>query len=426
MKYDFSGVLKGGSELIYAELKERYLTCVELQANEKIIKNIYMRIIGLFNQEFTSNDINSLYKELALYKMSVNVPYVIMTNEIYGLKNLLLAKISQNIYSGKILNLIALFQEINNGVAYIYLLKYTDKIHALNNVRLSSLSDLLEKDTIIQYYEAHLNWLSALAKHIKNFEKDDFPQLDDTKCEFGQWLDKDAKKLIQNNSKLKSLKQLHKNLHMFAKKIFLNLKTSEYHVLISYLEKCELISLSIGTELTLVDNIQMNKKMTKDNLTGALNRNSMELIFKTQYEFSYATGNSFVIAMCDLDYFKNINDTYGHVVGDKMLRFFVQTVKKHIRNSDIIIRYGGEEFIVILSAIQKKEGFKVLENIRQAFEAAALCVEEQKIQATVSMGATSITPDKDYKHTFLEEYVMIADKMLYYAKENGRNRIKTI
>jgi len=426
MKYNFSGVLKGDAEGIYTELRDRYLTCVESYDCAQTVKQFYIKIINLLHQEFTSNDVNTLYKELALYKISINVPYIIMTNEIYGLKNLLLSRIAQDINSNKILNLIKLFQEINNGVAYVYLSRYTKDIYTANNNRLSSLSDLLDKDIIIKYYEAHLNWLNDLTKHINDFEKNDFPELDEMQCDFGLWLNSHAKKIIQNNSKLKALKQLHNDLHMFAKKIFLNLKTSEYHVLISYLEKCELISLSIGTELALIDNIEMNKRMTKDNLTGALNRNSLELIFKTQYELSYATENSFVLAMCDLDYFKKINDTYGHIAGDKMLRFFVEIVKKHIRSSDIIIRYGGEEFIIILSSIQKEEGFKVLEKIRHAFETATLTVDTKKIQATISMGAMWIRPDKSYKHALLDEYVMIVDKMLYCAKANGRNRIEAI
>ncbi|MEN4046076.1 sensor domain-containing diguanylate cyclase [Sulfurimonas sp. NWX367] len=426
MKYDFSGVLEGDSELIYTELRDRYLTCIESYACEQVIKKFYLRIINLFHQSFTSNDINTLYKELAMYKISMNVPYIIMTNEIYGLKNLLLSRIAQNIESNKILNLISLFKEINNGVAYIYLSRYTQEIYTVNNNRLSSLSDLLDKDIIIKHYEAHLKWLNELAKHINSFDKNDFPELDGMQCDFGLWLNNHAKKIIQNNSKLDVLTRLHNDLHMFAKKIFVNLTTSEYHVLISYLEKCELISLNIGTELALIDNIEMNKKMTKDNLTGALNRNSLELIFKTQYELSYATENSFVLAMCDLDYFKKINDTYGHVAGDKMLHFFVAIVKKHIRTSDIVIRYGGEEFMIILSAIQKEAGFKVLEKIRQAFEAAVLEADGQKLQATVSMGAMWIKPDKIYRHTLLDEYVMIVDKMLYCAKENGRNTIEAI
>lgn len=426
MKYNFVGVLEGDSESIYTELKDRYLTFVESQSDELVVENFYMRIIDLLNQEFTSGEITGLYEELVIYKMSINVPYIIMSNEIYGLKNLLLIKIAQNIDSQQILNLISLFQEINNSVAYLYLQKYIDRIQSLNNIRISSLSDIIDKNDIIQYYEAHLDWLSSLASHIQTCSQDDFPEMEEIKCGFGQWLDNDAKKVIHNNSKFKVIKQLHADLHMFSRKIFLNLQTSDYHVLISYLEKCELISLGIGTELTLIDNIEINKKMAKDNLTGALNRHSLGLIFKTQYELSYATGNSFVFAMCDLDYFKKINDTYGHVCGDKMLSLFVQTIKDHIRSSDMVIRYGGEEFLIILSSVNKKRGFKVLEKIRQSFESATLCFEEQEIKATVSMGATCITPAKSYKNALLEEYVMIVDKMLYDAKENGRNCIETI
>ena len=191
------------------------------------------------------------------------------------------------------------------------------------------------------------------------------------------------------------------------------------------MEKCEFISLSIGTELALIDNIIMNKRVTKDTLTQALNRNGLRSIFESQYELSLATNNHFVLAICDLDHFKNINDTYGHVAGDKILQNFVTIAKKQIRNSDVIIRYGGEEFVIILPAVSKDKGYDVLKSICTNFENNSLEFNGSIINATVSIGMMGIIPEQPFKHSFIDEYIMIADQRLYRAKQSGRNKVES-
>lgn len=428
MYYNFTKALNDTSySEVFHELVDKYISCNDCYDDEKYSKsyNYYKQITYLFAKNFSLEEMLELYTELSTYKMSQDVPYIVMTAEMYALKNLLLSKMVSNEGGAYILDLITLFKEINNRVASVYLENYVQDLVSINNIRLSSLSEIIEK-SIIRHYEAHLNWLSQLALDIKAFNKKDFVELDDTLCEFGQWLHQKARNLIQNNSKFNSLDSLHKSLHLFGRKIFEQLEHKEHHVLISYLEKCELISLSIGTELALIDNIQINKRVTKDTLTGAINRNGLQNIFETQYELSFATSNSFILAMCDLDYFKKINDTYGHVAGDRVLKLFVDTAKEITRNSDIIIRYGGEEFVLILPAVKKDIGLKVLDNIRSAFEGKILEFEGQKIRATLSIGALLVTPESEYKEKFFDEYIMIADKILYTAKHNGRNRVEIL
>ena len=196
-----------------------------------------------------------------------------------------------------------------------------------------------------------------------------------------------------------------------------------YAIFITYLEKCELLSLTIGTELALIENIITNDQATKDTLTGALNRNALAQVFASQYEIALATNNSFILAMADMDYFKAINDTFGHVVGDKILQAFVRIAKEYLRNSDMVIRYGGEEFLLILPAVKKERAVEILDSIRNAFSQYVLTWEGQEASTTVSMGAYEITPGTYYKKAFLDEYVDIADKRLYRAKEQGRNQV---
>ncbi len=425
MQYNFSNLFNKANEEITDEFIDRYTSCIDRYDSEKtpVVLNFYKKIIFTLASSFEEETLLNIFEELAIYRISLEMPYIIMTNEINALENTLISKMHNSEIDSNIISLISLFKKIDNRVAHIYLIGYIDKLISINNVRINSLSDLLEKN-IIAHYESHLIWLTDLAQHIKDEKKDNFPELDDKVCKFGKWLQYDAKNIIQNNSKFKSIDTLHINLHLFAQKIYSHIKDSEYQIQITYLEKCELISLSIGTELALIDNILMNKKVTKDALTEALNRNGLRSVFESQYELSLATNNSFVLAICDLDHFKKINDTYGHVAGDKILQSFVNIVKKDIRNSDIIIRYGGEEFIIILPAVNKKKGFDVLQNLCNSFEQSVVKFEGKNIKATVSIGMIEIKPKREFKHTFIDEYIMIADQGLYRAKNDGRNRVE--
>lgn len=129
---------------------------------------------------------------------------------------------------------------------------------------------------------------------------------------------------------------------------------------------------------------------------------------------------SFGVLMLDIDHFKNINDTYGHAVGDAGIVLLVETIRKVIRPIDKLIRYGGEEFVVILDSMDLEEAKRIAEKIRNAFAMAKKCSRgELKFNKSVSIGV-SVMPDfsKD-----IWECINQADLALYEAKEGGRNRV---
>lgn len=426
MIIDFSSIFKNQSEVIFNDFIDKYTSCIGDALDEGHVNtpHYYKNILTIIGAPFEEETLVSAFEELASYKISCAIPYVIVTNEIYGLKSLLIARMAEYSVHSNVIDLIKIINKINNKVAHIYLSAYIERLISSNNIRISSLADLVEKN-IITHYESHLIWLSKLAYLIKHSQKEDFVERDDTLCDFGIWLRGEGKKVIHNNSKFKSIQALHKNLHLFAKKIYDYMDKKEHHILINYLEKCELISLGIGTELALIDNILMNKRITKDALTGALNRHALRNVFESQYELAFATNSPFILAMCDLDFFKDINDTYGHVGGDKVLESFVKIVKNTIRNSDVIIRYGGEEFIIMLPAINKEKGISVLEKVRKSFEESSLKFENKTIKATVSIGMMEITPEHNYKKKFLDDYLVMVDRELYMAKSSGRNKVES-
>lgn len=424
MQHDFSEALNS-QDIILEEFIDNHTTYFVMSEDgaDATVMEFYKEIFTLFHAAFETKEMIKLFRELAAYKIAQDIPYVIVSNEIYSLMQLLISSINKEGKSESLVELLALFKSIDNSVAHLYLMRYIDSLISLNSVRRNSLVDLVEKN-IISHYESHLLWLTQLALKIKEGKTDEFPELNPCACTFGKWIESDAKALIQNNSKYMGIKNIHNNLHLLAQKIYKILEAKEYHILINYLEKCELMSLGIGTELALLDNIIINQKVAKDSLTGALNRQGLRSIFQSHYELALATSNSFILALCDLDNFKALNDTYGHVAGDKMLQLFVEIVKRNIRNSDVILRYGGEEFVIILPSIHQERGFGVVEKIRQELELAVLEFNGVSIQTTVSIGMMEVVPNHSFEQGFIDEYIMQVDQKLYFAKEHGRNRIE--
>ncbi len=403
------------------EFLDKYVACIYMAESEKSapVLRYYSEIIECFEHECDEERILHSFEELTKIKIALNIPYIALSNEIAGMKNMFIKKGISNVELAKIIDL---FYKINNKVAKFYLEDYLKKLQHSNNMRIASLSEVLDFD-IIHYYKAHLIWLDALVTKISQHDVELFPQLDSRLCEFGKWLHTKGKKIIRNHSKYKSIEQMHQNLHLFANKIKRILPHKEYYILISYLEKCELLSLHIGTELVLIDNIEINKKVTKDALTDALNRHALKSIFEAQYEYALATDSNFVMALMDLDNFKYINDTYGHLVGDEVLRQFVACVKRNIRSSDVIVRYGGEEFVLFLPAIPGEKAVHVLEEIKNAFAQLKVEINGNAVSTTVSMGVVPVEPKMIFVNSLMDEYLMIADKKLYQAKASGKNRV---
>ena len=166
------------------------------------------------------------------------------------------------------------------------------------------------------------------------------------------------------------------------------------------------------------------KSMT-DGLTGVYNRQAFDEILLEQIERSRVMKTDFGLLMLDLDDFKKINDTHGHLLGDRVLVTFCQKCRSSIRGDDILARYGGEEFAIILPGANLKNTLKKARQICTAISSAryAVCSNENDdyLSVTVSIGVTVFKQDDSP-----EKLVGRADKALYKAKRNGKNRAAAI
>lgn len=163
---------------------------------------------------------------------------------------------------------------------------------------------------------------------------------------------------------------------------------------------------------------RINRLTVTDELTGAYNRRYINEILPLEIIDSSIHDRTITIAIMDIDYFKNINDTYGHLAGDYILKEVVKIIRKNIRSIDSIARYGGEEFIIIFNHNKCEDILKVIERIRKKIEEYDFIFDGIKINVSASFGVEGIGENESVE-TLLEK----ADKKLYEAKRRGRNRV---
>ena len=164
----------------------------------------------------------------------------------------------------------------------------------------------------------------------------------------------------------------------------------------------------------LADNTELAKLALTDSITGLSNRTHMGQILLKEFSRYVRHSQRFGIIMIDIDYFKQVNDTYGHDVGDKMLAQLSRKFEEATRNSDYIARWGGEEFLICCTTIGEDDLFPIAENIRQLIEDSSFGIDEN---ITISLGCALIHEEEN-----INELLKRADVALYDAKKNGRNQ----
>lgn len=164
---------------------------------------------------------------------------------------------------------------------------------------------------------------------------------------------------------------------------------------------------------------EQRQKALIDPLTGLPNRAAWSERLEHEIKQWQQHGNTLSLAMLDLDHFKRINDNYGHLAGDKVLKIIATVLRKRLRSADFIARFGGEEFVLLMPATTPAVGTKLLETLRAAIEACPFHFKGERVTITLSMGLASFRPGE---HSDL--VLKRADQALYRAKNGGRNRIE--
>jgi diguanylate cyclase (GGDEF)-like protein len=163
---------------------------------------------------------------------------------------------------------------------------------------------------------------------------------------------------------------------------------------------------------------QALKKAYTDPLTQTHNRASFDDAITREMSLAVRNGKSLSLIFLDIDHFKTINDTYGHECGDITLVLGAKWIKENLRNSDIVFRYGGEEFVILLNGTDGNGAELLAERIRASIESHTIAFGMETLKITASLGVSALR-DNDT----LESFVQRADKAMYIAKNRGRNQV---
>lgn len=161
---------------------------------------------------------------------------------------------------------------------------------------------------------------------------------------------------------------------------------------------------------------------THDTLTGLWNRSAIQDILDRELERAKRKETPIAVAMADLDHFKKVNDSLGHLAGDTVLREVALRLRAVIRNYDAVGRYGGEEFLIVFPGANEKHALRAAERIRASVGDKPVPLADRMLPITMSIGVTATNPTTQAGNT--ETLIHLADEALYTAKARGRNRVE--
>jgi len=187
--------------------------------------------------------------------------------------------------------------------------------------------------------------------------------------------------------------------------------------------RCTILKFVYQDSLDVEYQEQMYDSAVKDGLTGIFNRKHFNERIQSEVSFSNRHKTPLSVILFDLDYFKKVNDTYGHLVGDMVLVKVASSIRKALREEDFFARYGGEEFVVLARNIDSQGASALGERMRQLVQDLRILTPEgPRVPVTISLGTATVEAREVVTG---EELTKLADEQLYLAKENGRNRVES-
>lgn len=316
-------------------------------------------------------------------------------NEINAIKQQLLAQHDHTDLPAYCLRLIALVIEGNRTERQLssrFLLRLNNNLESMQTQCLTSVGETKRLVSARQMQDASLaEEINAIDQHLSGHL--------DTSL---------AQSIVSHLGGLKAVAQQHAQLQQREATLLSRLESLESEV-----GKLKQQTSDYRQRLT-----SQNEKLMIDGLTRIYNRAALDERLKVDFARWQKTQSPLCIVLLDVDYFKRINDQYGHLAGDKALRLIARTLRNSLKESDFIARFGGEEFAILMLDVDPVLLHRPLHQLRQKIEAIPFSFKQERVTITVSIGATLLQPG-DTITTALER----ADQALYRAKNAGRNQL---
>lgn len=364
-------------------------------------------------------------KRLINYTIEHEIPYMFIYGELVTVARKLLGMLVEKRDFDHIEEVNRYFAQHETNIISLYLKKFLEQFRVKTELRLSHIATMGDKK-LMAYYEHHLIWVLRLIDFIQNqTDEQNHPELRPTHCDFGMWLHNTTTPYLITTTHFKEVERLHLNLHDLSSNIVTYSQKTDLRpsTLIHLVQRIDYISLEIGNEIAILNEIEVS---SKDPLTELLTRRMFDRIIAGQLTLAEVAGREFSVMMCDLDHFKKINDTYGHLAGDAILRNFASILHRVLRKSDYIFRFGGEEFIILLPSTEEVDARALAQKICHTTASEKVLFDEKLIRYTVSIGVISTHLHNTYNalEENTKDLLAQVDAKLYLAKQNGRNRVE--
>ncbi len=237
-------------------------------------------------------------------------------------------------------------------------------------------------------------------------------------CDFAKWFHTCQSENWLHQVDFESISAVHKTMHEEARDLAVRIqegekiKEEDYYVFVNS-------EWSFSHQLQRLKDKIARLQISFDPLTGIFNRQAMMPILLQEQAYVHRGGKDCCLAMADLDFFKHVNDTYGHANGDIVLKRVADYMKSHLRPYDALFRYGGEEFLFCLPNTDYLTGKSLLDRLRVDVKELPITLSnDEAIHITISLGIAQMQPDIS-----TEDTVIRADEALYEAKNRGRNQV---
>ncbi|MBU1224158.1 MAG: sensor domain-containing diguanylate cyclase [Gammaproteobacteria bacterium] len=364
-------------------------------------------------------------RDLMMRMCRQNVPYVIAGQEVSYLRDALIRLAIRDGNTDAVSAIVAFFDALEDALAKIYLTGYLDVLSHRNDMRLRHIGLLAEKNLLI-HFEKHLDWLKQLTAAVSVRDRVAMPEARHDRCEFGKWLHGEGTRIVRDKSHYTHLVETHAAMHRVVEEIDGMMgQPCDSLPIYALMKKAENYSLDIGNEIAMLNSMVIMINYNKDPMTGSLTRRSLERVMINQLEISRATETPFCLLMCDIDRFKQVNDNHGHTVGDRAIVHFANALRSYLRQSDLMFRFGGDEFLLMLPSTSYQQGWDVAEKLRGMIAEQPVSVGDETLSLQASFGLLEVSGSKTsfIDSELVNNLIKECDQRLYLAKHRGRNQI---
>ncbi|WP_024852232.1 GGDEF domain-containing protein [Hydrogenovibrio kuenenii] len=307
-----------------------------------------------------------------------------------------------------------------DAVAKGYLISYIEQLKQEIDTTIDK-RRLLLRANFSELANYPLVWFQEILVHLSD-KKNPLPEMDHNLCSLTDQL---VNHTCLKESERAELLHTHTVQHIMGNNFLFFVNHKEYTLAVFLLSRFYGLTLDLSNRIGLAFQMSFIQELQKDPLTHFYLRHDMESLIEEVLQISVTTKRNVAIVMLDLDDFKQINDLYGHLAGDNVLKEISELFAQIVRESDKIFRYGGEEFLILLDGANIEVAATISERLRKLIEEHDFSINETvKMHITASIGIAAYHPSMMEKVPSARHFIDTCDRMLLRAKRNGKNRIE--